>query len=626
MVKRIDERHVRRYVNGVAGLVKFSMLALLLGFLPPSIQAQWRGGSIGGVVMLSSGERARGVTLSVSAGGVTYMARSRRSGAFLLADLPPGNYELTAEKSGLGTVIVSGVRVEPALRTIARVIMPESEDDIVTVTEESNLADAARVWSGLTVDRSGIVLLPPPFTLAGVVERGGLLRLLGAGSGDSLQFDGIRTAGDDLTFRTLFDFGAVEAIRLVGAERDVTSSSIGPAVDLTFRSTERSSGTLRFSLAPAAWADGEEETRTYVDGAALVGGELIDGRLWGITSYARRHRAETGSDLDGENAFARLELQATPRITFRGLGTRLDRSDVDADFVHLRGDVLAQLPGSAIAIAVAQSDDQRIGTDSTARAGATFWSSAALATEIRAGAELRDRDEGDLSSHAFWISDVARWSRLTVVAGLRYADSEAGDDGESTFLPRLQATFSSLSGLTLFRAGANRFREEERLTPSQVQELDELFVSVEHSILPEFTWEVALSNRQGDRRCDLCAERADVIELFATKRLSNSWMMQVHAEAIDSDAAHAMWPEWSYAVSGAVQLPMSTSVGVVASGAARLGEQESYHDIDARFSRSFDLDRISLGLSLDLLNLLGNASIADEEPSRAVRFEARVDF
>lgn len=621
-MKRIDERHVRRYVNGVASLLKVSMLAVLLVLLPPSLHAQWRGGSIGGVVTLASGARARGVTLSATAGGVTYAARSRRSGAFLLADLPPGNYELTAEKTGLGTVIVSGLRVEPALRTIVRVAMPESEDDIVTVTEESNLADPARVWSGLTVDRSGIVLLPPPFTLAGMVERGGLLRLVAAGSGDSLQFDGIRTTGDNLIFRTLFDFGAVEAIRLVGAERDVTSSSIGPAVDLTFRSTERSSGTLTFSLAPAAWADGEDDTRTYVDGAALIGGELIERRLWGITSYARRHRAEKGPDLDAENAFARLELQASPRITLRGLGTRLDRSDVDADFVHLRGDLLAQLPGSAITIAVAQSDDQRIGTDGTARVGAMFWSSASLATEIRAGAEVRDRDEGDLSSQAFWISDVARWSRVTVVAGARYADNEA----KSSFLPRLQGTFSSLSGLTLFHVGANRFREEESLTPTAGKELDELFVSVEHSVLPEFTWEVALSNRQGDRSCDACAERADVVELFATKRLSNSWMMQLHAEAIDSDAVRPLWPEWSYAVSGAVQLPMATSVGVVASGAARMGGEESYHDIDARLSRTFDLDRIRLGVSLDLLNVLGNASIADEEPSRAVRFEARVDF
>jgi hypothetical protein len=550
-------------------------------------------GGVSGRVVDVGGRPVDGVKVTAS-DGVVSISTIATAGWFLLSDLPPGLYGLTFEREGAGTVVWEEISIEPGRIAMVRITLPESEDDILTLSQETPMIDPGAIANGLSWSIDELRILPVSEPLDSLSRLTGLLHgsVRGSDAAGHLWIAGTPVAASVVP--AVIHPEVFESVAAWSADATLRSSTDAPLFDLTLRAPRDSErGSLHALLAPEGWTDDVG----FAELALFLGNEWISERMWGSASHAVRD-----GESDGRQSSGRMRLAATPSLSVDGA---LLFVEDDVDLSHGGVNVRLQRASTSLLAALSRSDSQndlnRIATE------VRHWRGGAVSHEFLAGGAALD--DGDGAAEAY-VSDTVRWNRWIVLAGVRYDDRQ-----RSEFLPRFQVSYV-IDHRTNVRAAANDYLADEE------GRVRELLVSAERSILDEFVIELALSRRRFDGCRSVCEAETDAAQLFATKRLSNRWMMQAHAAIASTDPREERHPEWSWGVSGGVELPWSLHVGVVAAS-TELEEDQRLRTIDLRLTRSFPLDKVGLETWLDVLT--GDRRQQPEE-THSVRVGARVSF
>jgi len=136
--------------------IALSGTLILALFLPCLVVAQSYRGSIRGKVVDPSGSVIAGakITAKNDATGQTREGFTSADGAYVLAELPAGEYTVMAQAAGLSPV-AQNVRVNVGLDTTADfdLIRIEKRKEQITVTETTPLVDAPKDVLGEVVDQ-----------------------------------------------------------------------------------------------------------------------------------------------------------------------------------------------------------------------------------------------------------------------------------------------------------------------------------------------------------------------------------------------------------------------------------------------------------------------------------------
>ena len=144
-------------------LTQAVLLSLVVLSLLSSSFAQSYRGTISGQVRDASKGVIPGanVTAKSAATGLTRTATTNGSGEFVLAELPAGNYEVTAKAQGLADVTLKAlVSVGADTKLDFDLSQVATRQEQVTVTEEAPLIDTTRDVLGQVVDNQMVSQLP----------------------------------------------------------------------------------------------------------------------------------------------------------------------------------------------------------------------------------------------------------------------------------------------------------------------------------------------------------------------------------------------------------------------------------------------------------------------------------
>ena len=140
-----------------AGLLAFSSV------LCPGLNAQVSGGIVSGTV-LDAAEAAIPnvrITLTNVATGVARAVATDAEGLYILPDILPGTYEMTAAASGFTTQVRTGITVELGASLVLNVVMqPGDPTQVVRVSVSGSPADAASSAAGGNVSSSTVLDSP----------------------------------------------------------------------------------------------------------------------------------------------------------------------------------------------------------------------------------------------------------------------------------------------------------------------------------------------------------------------------------------------------------------------------------------------------------------------------------
>jgi hypothetical protein len=154
-------RTISRVASRTAiGYTLFACLTLS-AHLP--LQAQSSNGQISGVVSDPSGAAVADAAINATnnSTGVAYKTKTNSSGVFVLSQLVPGSYELTASRSGFGTIVKSGLTISTG-DSLAEdlTLMPGTVDQVVTVTSAAPLISSNQASISTVLDNKMITELP----------------------------------------------------------------------------------------------------------------------------------------------------------------------------------------------------------------------------------------------------------------------------------------------------------------------------------------------------------------------------------------------------------------------------------------------------------------------------------
>ena len=173
-------------------------LAMVLSFcLPTKVSAQVVGATISGTVTDSSGSKMPGVDLVITnvGTGIATNTTTKGEGTFVVPNLQPGNYEVSASAKGFSTLVRKGITLTVGQELILNLTLQVgSVSETVTVTAEAptvNLANATisgvieqrtvnelplngRSWTDLAALQPGVHVSQdqPPITAGDRVKRG----------------------------------------------------------------------------------------------------------------------------------------------------------------------------------------------------------------------------------------------------------------------------------------------------------------------------------------------------------------------------------------------------------------------------------------------------------------------
>jgi hypothetical protein len=141
------------------------LLVLLLGtFVPTSTAlAQSTAATVTGSVVDEQKAALPGATVTIRnlGSGQVRSTTSDARGAFQVAGLPPGNYEVTAELAGFGKLVRSDLSLTVAQEvTLALTLRVAALEEAVTVTAELPLVETTRSALGTTITTNEIEELP----------------------------------------------------------------------------------------------------------------------------------------------------------------------------------------------------------------------------------------------------------------------------------------------------------------------------------------------------------------------------------------------------------------------------------------------------------------------------------
>ena len=279
--------------------------------------AQVSGGSISGVVTDEQGGALSGVTLTLTAPPVTKAVTTNPDGSYRVADLAPGTYIVTGERSGFSKLLRENVVIREGLNLALDVVMKVGGlGEIVEVRadtpmiESKNAAQAVnidgdfqralplsalRTWADALTVVPGVTMTQARFqtySLYGTQHPSGVALIDGADATSVLQGSTLysqfgRETFSDIQVRT----GGVDASTPLGLGTVVTVA--------TQSGTDRFRGAAGFQYEPRAWnADNTPGGQSLIvktqQADFSLGGPIARGRAWFFAS-ARIARNATGN-------------------------------------------------------------------------------------------------------------------------------------------------------------------------------------------------------------------------------------------------------------------------------------------------------------------------------------------
>jgi len=327
------------------------MLLLMLLVLPGLARASVTAGTIKGTTVDEEGLPIPGVLVSVTSDNLMGVRQTDTDaeGRFLFPELPPGIYQLTAEKPAFAKVVRPNLQVNIGRNTILTVEMPlEQAGEEVVIEEARPVIDTESSQRGSVLTKEFLERIPAgrsyqsAVQLAAGVTGGSNPNIGGAGYNENTyMLDGVNITDPVTgTFSLNFNFDAIEQVEvLTNAFDPEYGYNLGGAINVV---TETGGNVLQFVVntyyTNGDWAP-KLDARYAADGTQLaptdfdsrfelfqagikISGPIVRDRAWFIATYQhdRSLIANVGIDLprdyDGHYIFAKLTFQPTPAHRF----------------------------------------------------------------------------------------------------------------------------------------------------------------------------------------------------------------------------------------------------------------------------------------------------------------------
>ena len=145
--------------------VRFALpFALLLSFcLPTQVSAQVVGATLSGTVTDASGSKMAGVDLVITnvGTGIATDTTTKGEGTFVVPNLQPGNYEVSASAKGFSTLLRKGITLTVGQEQILNLsLQVGSVSETVTVTAEAPTVNLANATISGVIEQKTVAELP----------------------------------------------------------------------------------------------------------------------------------------------------------------------------------------------------------------------------------------------------------------------------------------------------------------------------------------------------------------------------------------------------------------------------------------------------------------------------------
>lgn len=339
------------------------LLLMLLLVLPGLARASVTTGTIKGTTVDEGGLPIPGVLVSIKSENMmgAKQMETDGEGRFFFPELPPGKYDLTAEKAGFARIVRTELSVNIGRNTILTVEMPlqEAGEEIV-IEESSPVVDTESSQRGSVLTKEFLERIPAGRSyqsaaqLAAGVTGGANPNIGGASYNENTYLlDGVNITDPVTgTFSLNFNFDAIEQVEvLTNAFDPEYGYNLGGAINVV---TETGGNVLEFETnayyTNGNWApkldaryasDGTQLAPTDFDSrfetftaGVKISGPIVRDRAWFIASYqhSRSLIANVGIDLprdfDGHYVLAKLTVQPSSDHRFTLL-TQTNPTSID---------------------------------------------------------------------------------------------------------------------------------------------------------------------------------------------------------------------------------------------------------------------------------------------------------
>lgn len=322
------------------------MLALLTLTTSPALAQSVTKGAVKGRVLDEDALPIPGVMITINSENLMgeRQAQTDTEGRFLFPELPPGVYELTAERSGFITVKKTGMQVNAGRSAIVNVELQRGEPTDEMIVEVARpVVDTTSGDRGSVLTKDFLQRIPAgrsyqsAVQMAAGVTGGANPNVGGAASNEnSYMLDGVNITDPVTgTFSLNFNFDSIEQLQVLtsafdpeygqnlGGAINIISASGGNTLELN-QDVRYQNGQWGPKLDTSYAADGTQLAPTDFDStfqlarvSTQVSGPIIRDKAWFIMSYqyVRSRIANVGIDLprdfDGHYVFGKLTVQPT---------------------------------------------------------------------------------------------------------------------------------------------------------------------------------------------------------------------------------------------------------------------------------------------------------------------------
>jgi hypothetical protein len=330
----------------------FRLLLIMVLFTGVALAQSVTKGTIKGTIVDEGGIAIPGVMISIESDNLMgdQQRQSDVNGRFVFAELPPGTYELTAERNGFITVKKTNMNVNGGRNTIVNIELKLSTgaQDEMIIEETRQVVDTESGDRGSVLTKEFLQRIPAgrsyqsAVQMAAGVTGGSNPNVGGASSNEnSYMLDGVNITDPVTgTFSLNFNFDAIEQIQVLTSAFDPEfGQNLGGAINVI---TESGGNTLEFvqdvrykngqwgpKLDATFAADGTQLAPTDFDSSfqtfslsSKISGPIVRDKAWFLMSYSynRSLIANIGIDLprdfDGYYIFGKVIVQPTTAHRF----------------------------------------------------------------------------------------------------------------------------------------------------------------------------------------------------------------------------------------------------------------------------------------------------------------------
>jgi hypothetical protein len=351
----------------------FRLLLIMVLFTGVALAQSVTKGTIKGTIVDEGGIAIPGVMISIESDNLMgdQQRQSDVNGRFVFAELPPGIYELTAERNGFITVKKTNMNVNGGRNTIVNIELKLSTgaQDEMIIEETRQVVDTESGDRGSVLTKEFLQRIPAGRSYQSAVQMaagvtGGSNPNVGGASfnENSYMLDGVNITDPVTgTFSLNFNFDAIEQIQVLTSAFDPEfGQNLGGAINVI---TESGGNTLEFvqdirykngqwgpKLDATFAADGTQLAPTDFDSSfqtfslsSKISGPIVRDKAWFLMSYSynRSLIANIGIDLprdfDGHYVFGKVTVQPTTAhrlsLSFQANPTTIDNTDQSDRFV-----------------------------------------------------------------------------------------------------------------------------------------------------------------------------------------------------------------------------------------------------------------------------------------------------